>query len=257
MRTGGRMTAAIALMVTALWSAPKKPTDSSPELKAITERGLLLVGYDAAAAKATDMVLASKPKEGALRRYIGRRTEQGWVFGFGQTAEDRHSFLLAYEVTFTANGPQLKSNDPAIQDIDYYFRAAMALDTAISNFKGADWTYNLAILPSDAGQFYVYIYPAQKENSVVPLGADERFLVSSDGTKLIEKRRMHNSILFVRPGNVPAGSKSVGGVHSHVLSDVPEDTDVLHVSRTKAPEYVGAGKNVYEIAADGTIKLTK
>jgi hypothetical protein len=53
--------------------------------------------------------------------------------------------------------------------------------------------------------------------------------------------------------------KGVAGSHSHVLSDVPEDTDVFYVLTRKPsiPEFVGAGKRVFEIQVDGTIVLAK
>jgi hypothetical protein len=46
-----------------------------------------------------------------------------------------------------------------------------------------------------------------------------------------------------------------GGYHTHVLSDVPEDTDVMLVltRQPRVPEIVGAGGYIFTIAVDGTI----
>ena len=50
------------------------------------------------------------------------------------------------------------------------------------------------------------------------------------------------------------------GYHIHVLSNVPEDSDVFFVLTRKPsiPEYVGMqDTSIYAISPDGTIQLTK
>jgi len=92
-----------------------------------------------------------------------------------------------------------------------------------------------------------------------PLGEDERYTASSDGDTLIDKHRMHHSILTFDM-NDPQMAKTVAGYHIHVLSDVPEDSDVFYVLTRKPsiPEFIGVdGKLRYEIMADGTIELKK
>jgi hypothetical protein len=46
--------------------------------------------------------------------------------------------------------------------------------------------------------------------------------------------------------------KVEAGYHTHVLSDVPEDTDVLLVL-TRVPEFVATSKYLYTISIDGNI----
>jgi hypothetical protein len=49
----------------------------------------------------------------------------------------------------------------------------------------------------------------------------------------------------------------VAGYHFHILSDLPEDTDVLYVLNRKPsmPEYVVAGKLSYLVNTDGSITM--
>lgn len=50
------------------------------------------------------------------------------------------------------------------------------------------------------------------------------------------------------------------GVHTHILSDVPEDTDVFYVLTRKPsiPEMIGTRSHkFYEISTDGTIREAK
>jgi len=91
---------------------------------------------------------------------------------------------------------------------------------------------------------------------VYPLGGDTRYVVSADGLKILEKRQMHKSILETGP---PPGKKTVGGFHAHVLSDVPEDTDVFHVltQDPPLPEFIGTEHFTYQVKTDGSIQLEK
>jgi hypothetical protein len=51
----------------------------------------------------------------------------------------------------------------------------------------------------------------------------------------------------------------VSGIHTHVLSDVPEDTDVFHVltQDPPLPEFVGTAHFMYKVMTDGTIQMEK
>src|SRR5216117_1661215 len=68
---------------------------------------------------------------------------------------------------------------------------------------------------------------------VYPLGWDVRYLVSAYGMEILEKRQMHKTIIENQPTQQ---AKKVGaGYHTHVLSDLPEDTDVFHVLTQDPP----------------------
>jgi len=96
------------------------------------------------------------------------------------------------------------------------------------------------------------------KNWVYPLGGDVRYLISSDGNNFIEKHPMHKSILEFDP--LAASEKLVMGLHVHVLTDMPEDSDVFYVLSRKpsVPEAVVTGKHVmYLVLTDGTIERRK
>jgi hypothetical protein len=67
---------------------------------------------------------------------------------------------------------------------------------------------------------------------------------------------MHKTILENPP---TAGRKIAAGYHSHVLSDLPEDTDVFHVltQDPPAPEIVVTAHFMYKVETDGSIRLEK
>jgi hypothetical protein len=232
---------------------------SSPPLKTelaeITERGRRLAEYDVAAWYGTDAVVAMKPAEGSVARYIAKKTDEGWVVAFGRFNEQRDRFLIVYEATEGASPKEfrVKKYDPPKEDTEFYLSAAKAIEAALGDFKGESRPYNVAVLQAKLNQVYVYVIPAQTETGVYPLGGDTRYLISQDGSKIVEKRRLHVSILEVR---TPASDGNLqGGFHTAVLDDIPEDTDVFNVLSRKpsVPEWVATKRYVYRIEADGTI----
>jgi hypothetical protein len=235
------------------------------ELAAITERGRALAEYDRAAWHATDAVQTANPKTVDGQVYIGKRTNGKWTIAFGVLSADKSKFLIGYEAEQLAEPKEftVKKNDPAREDDGFYLFAARAIELALAEFGKVNRPYNAAVLPTTAadgknqqGLLYVYFYPAQTKAGTYPLGGDARYLASADGMKIIEKRQMHKTVLDVAPVK---GKKTAAGFHSHVLSDVPEDTDVLHVLQQDPPasEMIMTPHFVYEVASDGTIRIKK
>jgi hypothetical protein len=242
----------LALLSVSTVLAQRNSPPSKTELAEITERGRQLAAYDVAAWHATDAVQALNPAEGSVARYLARRTDNGWTVVFGRFNEKRDKFLIAYEAMQAASPVEftVKQYDPPKEDAGFYLSAAKASETAIADFKGENRPYNVATLPSKANQMYVYVVPAQTQNGIYPLGGDVRYLISQDGSKIVEKRQLHKAILEFQ------GSKEMqAGFHTAVLDDIPEDTDVFYVLSRKpsVPEYIGTQKYVYRVESDGTI----
>lgn len=101
----------------------------------------------------------------------------------------------------------------------------------------------------------MYLVPAQTRAGVFPLGGDVRYRVSADGRTIKAKRRLHNTILEIATP-APRGSAILTGtMHTAVLDNVPEDTDVFHVlaREPKMPEYVATDTFFYRIDVSGKI----
>lgn len=255
-----RYGAAIVLFVLSASPAfsKKAPTISESELAQITERGRALYQYDQVAWHATDAVLATHPSKGEDGRYIAQRTDKGWVVAFGHLNQTHDAFLIAHVATRGTADQEFSVEHLATpkQDTGFFLAAAKAIDLSLQDFQGENRPYNTAVLPAPAGQLYVYVLPAITKDGVYLVGGDERYTVSADGNTLVEKHRMHHSIITMDMNNVPQGSKVEAGYHVHVLSGVPEDSDVLYVLTRKPtmPEFIGVdGKMRYQIKEDGTI----
>jgi hypothetical protein len=250
----------VAFVVLADPPARKEPP-TKEELTAITERGRDLAGYDAAAWHASDAVQARQPKEANVVRYIARKTDRRWMVAFGRLDEKRQRFLIAYEATQGGKPDvfDVKEMNPPKEDTGFFLSAAKAIDTSlkdfVEHFEGQQRPYNVAVLPAEKGQVWVYLVPAPTKVGVWPLGGDVRYLITADGTKIVSMRRLHKSIIEVeRPKD--QAKKQVAGMHTHVLDDIPEDTDVFHVLTRKSPvpEMVITKQFVFQVDPDGSIK---
>jgi len=241
-------------------SAQLNVVASDTDLAATTARGRLLYEYDQAAWHASDAVMALHPPKERLGRNIAQKGDSGWVVAFGRLNESRDKFLISVLAT---QGPSPQEFSAKVletprEDAGFFFVAAKAIDLAVAAFHGANISYNAAVLPAAAGQLYVYLLPAQVKADEYLLGADVRFLVTSDGSAIVETRPMHKSLIN-NHGPIPPGAKIVAGNHSHVLSDVPEDSDVFYVLTRKPPmsEYIGTQSAIYEVKPDGSIRLVQ
>ena len=235
---------------------------SKSELAAISDRGRMLYEYDQAAWHATDAVVATNPPKDLIGRYIARKTDAGWTVAFGRLNEAKDAFLIAV-MAIQGTNPQefsVQRLDPPRADISFFLSAARAVDTVVPIFRGAAGrTYNASVIPAPDGRLYVYLEPGQTDSdgNYFPLGADVRSLVSADGKSIVETRQMHKSI--IPKADVPAGTKIEAGYHTHVLSEIPEDSDVYVVlSRKPAiPEYVGSQTAIYVVNTDGSIQFVE
>lgn len=258
MRTLLKLVIALVLCVPSVSAQKGKPLSNS-ELATITTRGRMLAEYDTASSHATDAVKALNPADGAVGRYIAKKTDAGWVVVFGRFNETKDAFLIVYDATQGKSTLEfgVKTSDPPLKDTGFFYIAAKAIELSLQNVQLENRPYNIYVLPLDSGQLYVYILPAQTVTDIYPLGGDTRFLVSADGSNIIETRRLHKTILENRSG--ASGTKQVAGFHTHILTDTPEDTDVFHVLRqtNPVPEIVGTQNGIYNVETDGTIKRVK
>lgn len=256
------LTVGLVLCLVSSCFAGKQKPQANPIMPDVTARGRLLYEYDQAAWHAAEAVQALHPPDQLVGRYLAFKSDSGWTVVFGHLNDQRDRFLVGYEASqgTTLQEFTVKKLDPPKEDTAFYLAAAKAFDTVRNDFHGEKRPYNIAILPAPSSQLFVYVMPAQTKAGIYPLGGDVRYLITPDGGSIVEKRQLHKSILEIPPSSIPKGTTPSGGVHTHVLSDVPEDTDVFHVltRQPPQPEFVGTrNKKLYEISMDGTIREGK
>ncbi len=256
----GRIILILAVVISTQWVlAEKVPWASDSVLAAITARGRMLEEYDVASWHATDAVMALNPEKDSAQHYFARKSGNAWVVVFGHLNAAGDKFLILYEATQGSTSVEFKARkvDPPAEDTEFYLAAARSLDKALHDFQAEKRPYNAYVFPSESNQLYVYLLPAQTNDDIYPLGGDARYLFTADGNTMLEKRQMHKTILETKHSE--ASGKTVAGFHTHVLSDIPEDSDVFHVLTQKPaiPEFVRCGKHTYTVLVDGTIVRAK
>lgn len=260
-RLNGFVIALALLLLPSQTSARKKDPQLDAELAQITARGRLLAEYHAAALHAADAVRALHPQQGGVAGYVAKKMAAGWSVAFGALSPQHDKFLIVYEATQNDGKEDYSAEryDPPKEDTGFFFSAARAIQTAAHDFQGERRPYRAAVIPGESNQLYVYIYPAQATAGVYPYGGDVRWLISSDGSLIAEKRQMHKTILEYNPAGGPKGAVAVGGWHSHFLTDLPEDTDVMLVL-TRNPtgsETIGTKSHTFVVNPDGSIQVKK
>jgi hypothetical protein len=247
---------AIAALSCTLWAQTQAHIPSEAELAETAARGRSLAEYDAAAWHASDAVMALKPDTSEVQQYVARKTDGAWTVVWGRFNDARTKFLIVYEARQKGDSDDyiVTKHDPPIEDGDFYFHAVKAQELARTDFlreSKPQRPYNVSILPATNGQWYVYAIPAQTDATVLPYGGDVRYVVSADGTQILEKRQMHKTVLEERI------SKTLEfDYHTHFLSDVPEDSDVFYALTRKAArgEWIGTKNYFYEIRLPGSLK---
>lgn len=233
-------------------------------LQDIARRGRELADYDNACWQATDAVKEKFSTDSKLTKYfVAEKAEKGWTVYFGKLNEDEDKFLIVYEATCgkEPKGPKdvtVKKHEPPKEDDSKLFFKARALRSCHAIFLPMKFTYNCCVLPAPDDEYYVYFYPGSITQGVYLLGGDVRYRVSHDGKRIVETRTLHRTVLpYPRPIPATMGDyKPLIGLHSALVDNVPEDTDVFHVlsRKPKVPEMIITKKFVYQIAVDGNIE---
>ena len=229
-------------------------------LDIITERGRAIAAYDKAAWRASDVVALLRPDTAGMQAYMARRNPDGrWEVVFGRPSANADTFYIANRAVQSLTSDTTFLVTPLLRpiaDVEYYARAFRALNAASRELGGvASRPYNSMVIPADGNdEWFVYFVPAPTVTGVWPLGADVRLRVSADGRRVLERRRLHNDVIEFT-GASKDGKQLAAGMHSAVLADQPEDTDVFHVlTRTpRVPEYIVTRSYYFAIATDGRI----
>src|SRR5437867_149019 len=220
----------------------------------IEERGRFLADYDQAAWHATDAFMALKPELNTGNTMLARRRPDGrWTVLFARLNAAADTLYVLYEALPTERPDSfvMLAHHPAIPRTGDERLAAAALHAAMADFGTPERTYNSYVLPRPDRAVWVYFLPAQTEATFFPHGADVRYLIAADGRRILDKHPMHRALL-----NLALPADAVTGIHTVLVDDVPQDSDVFLVlaRHPRRPELIATAHYNYEIAIDGSIR---
>lgn len=221
-------------------------------LAGISERGRLLVQYDLALRIASRLVRPVAMASDSMNASLAHLQSDGkWIVRFGRVTAAEDTFFVRHQVAQVEADSFMVVPAPvpaaaAGEDL----LALRAVRTAAKVFRGVVPNYNISVLPRSGGGFWVYFLPAQTRSDAFTYGADARYQISANGDTILARRQMHATLM-----NTPARADAVAGMHTAILDDVPEDSDVF-LAMARFPyksEVIATPHYNYEIHIDGSI----
>jgi hypothetical protein len=256
------LASATSMVITQRSDAQSAPTQA--RLDEISERGRALAGYQRAALLAATQLVATNRSTSDVQRYVAYHADSGWVVAFGRLSSQRDSFYISHiAIPAAIKGQRVDSileflsfREPAV-DTDFLVRAARAMDLAIATLGRTPRTYTAAALPTENGEWWVYLTLSADATGIWPLGDDVRYRISPDGERVLDTHRMHVGIVEGSLARRDSASLTTASWHRSALRDEPEDSDVFHVlvRRPLLPEVVVTRRHRYMVGVDGSIKV--
>lgn len=221
--------AAVCMCVFVSTAAGEDERLISPEDIIFAEkRGLEIADYERAAMKATDMLLAHALDASKLGVYVAEKTGGTWTVYFGRVIGERAAFEAAYVYSCPENSPQKMKAVPVPGIPVEVAQRARAVSAALKAIEfDAKGLYNTSVFREEDGTLTVYLLPGNKNPDIVLLGGDFKVMLSPDGSQVIKKFPLHRTMLEISVA--PKEGKPAGAFHTHILDDIPTETDVALV----------------------------
>ena len=210
------------------------PADLSAEVQTAARVGAAIYAQDQASWKATDVMLEhthGKPDPRA-HGWVTLEQPSGFRVLFVGLVENKP--LAFYEVKLGDGQPPRISdvNPPAPLDPDaeVRFKAIHAADPPRDpDFLLCSKTYNSVVLPASlVGKqgWLVYLLAATHEPKVAVVGGHHRFLISPDGSRILEHTQLSRSCLNLKQ-DTSDGFKPEAMFASHLVTSAPIETHVF------------------------------
>ena len=204
-----------------------------PDTEALMEEGQLLHRLEKASWFSTDSFLANlKHKTSSLGGYLSYEDSDGSVYSIFYEKDSPYKILARYKFD---NNPQptpisldtlvdtpIKNEADLIAIGDQTMEALSSTEkNSFSFYEGVSFNPVPII---NGKEKKVYILSASQKHGAIFLGNDY-LLTFNSKNKLKKIRKLHNSIIEL-PYRGPDGQKVTGTMHSHVLSNHIEPTDI-------------------------------
>lgn len=262
-RVGSKLQKGTLLFMILLFaSAPRgRASEQVPSAEALTlieNRAILLADYERAVTKATQLLTANtQNRYSAFESYIALKEKAMWLVFFGHIQDEVGAFLITNSFQCSdlscdkmASVEDLKINAREI------FELAKAAQLALL-FLGVNFSdYDTKVFREKDRSVTVYVTPSSKKEGIELIGGDFKFSISPDASEIFTKTTLHKNILEV-PMPSSGTNKVAGGFHTHVLNDLPTETDVAFIllNPQLAPNYIVGPTWMSYIDANGRIKV--
>ncbi|MDI6606582.1 MAG: hypothetical protein QME65_05535 [Candidatus Omnitrophota bacterium] len=227
---------------------------SLEELGMIEFKGRQIVEYERVALKAAELLPPGRPDLEKLENYVAVKEPGLWGVYFGRVSDYGSKFHAAYIYSCPADAPdQIKLQDSGQDIYGEVLELAKAVKLAVHSIAGPMQfpRYNTYVFREQDATITVYLIPGNDLPGIAVLGGDFKFSISKNGSKIINKTKLHKEALEIPlTGNPEAFNK-------HFADGLPTETDVSFVLLypMAAPHYVIGPKWMSRIDADGKIYI--
>jgi hypothetical protein len=250
-----RSSAALLILFTLAKGAySQEQPPSLEELGMIELRGSQIAEYQRLTIKAAELLPPGRPDLEKLENYVAVKEPGLWSVYFGRVSDYGSKFHAAYIYSCPAGAPdQMKLQDSGRNIYGEVLELAKAVKLAVHSIAGPMQfpRYNTYVFREQDGTITAYLIPGNDLPGTAILGGDFKFSISKNGSKIINKTKLHKEALEIPlTGNSAAFNK-------HLADGLPAETDVSFVLLYPmvAPHYVIGPKWMSRIDADGKIYI--
>lgn len=245
-----KVAAFTASLLTVSLVAHAQPEAARPREVLLAEKlGQAIFVHDNAASLATDALHAWLGKDDpTLRGWLSLGLPKPWLVRFIRMNDSLP--CAAFDVTIRSRPASVKAPEPcqaltATQHAMYRARTA-----ALQQLRDAcPANYNTVVLPGsliEKSGWLVYLLAATSTPGEIVVGGHLRFVVATDGSRVLERTKLSNSCLTVPP--CEDCKESVGAVVSHVISPYPIETHVFLSLLHQKPIYVVTERGMWRVS---------
>jgi hypothetical protein len=181
-------------------------------------------------------------------------TSEGWRVLF--VGAPGGTLAALYEVSLEQGAqPEARQIQPAeALDAETRARYLAAQSAARHKFKPCSDRHNPVVLPAallDEQGWLVYLLARSKRPKLLIAGGHQRFIVSADGSAVVEHRPLSKSCLELPLDDAPRGGRVASVMLTHIVQDTPSEAHVFLSLLHGIPIYVATRRGVWHVSPEG------
>ncbi|UCC95953.1 MAG: hypothetical protein JSW40_04185 [Candidatus Omnitrophota bacterium] len=205
---------------------------SSQDLARIEKRGRQIAEYQGVVEDVQSIFFAGAFADRNTIPIAIKKADK-WTVYFGTFAKRRNKFevieVLIYPDVYSSESTQidLEKLPKRIRTPREVVQRAGAIRCVLESLSVQEqsFQYNISVFREIDKTITVYLTPKSHNPEVILLGGDWKVSVAPGGSRVLNKTQLHRSTLEMSLRQ-QKDKELVGGFHTHVLGDLPTETDV-------------------------------
>ncbi|GEM_PF-6307171 len=254
-----RFAALLTLCLFAGHAAAEPVAPSPADIARIEARGQQIAGHERAVIRATDLLMASKQDVGSVDTYLAVPSDGGWTVYFGKLSNEGFAapfvYVCAAESCQASPSGIPNTAPPEVASLAKAISLVRSVAPPIP--PGAPFSqFNVAVFREPDNTITAYLTPGNEDPRAILLGGDVKISISADGASVLSQTELHNTTLRI-PLSLPDGKQPAGAYHTHVVSELPTETDValMLLHPVLAPHFIAGPQWMTQVDSAGKITV--